>query len=90
MTSDPTLLHLAREAVVLGLLLSAPPLAAALLTGLLTGVLQAATQVQEPTLGVVPRLVAVLGSLAFAGPWIGARLVRFAADCLALVSRVAP
>lgn len=87
---DPALLHLGREAVLLALLLSAPPLGAALLVGLLVGIAQAATQVQEPVLGVVPRLVAVLGALAVAGPWIGARLVRFASDCLALVLRVSP
>jgi len=88
--TDPTLLHVAREALVLGLLLSAPPLCAALLVGLLTGVAQAATQVQEPSLGVVPRLVSVLGALLIAGPWIGARLLRFAGDCLTLVARIAP
>lgn len=87
---DPALLHLAREAILLALLLSAPPLGAAFAVGLLTGILQAATQVQEPALGVVPRLASVLLSLAFAGPWIGARLVRFASDCIALAARGAP
>ncbi len=90
MSFDPTLLHLAREALVLALLVSAPPLGAALLVGLVTGIAQAATQVQEPSIGVVPRLAAVLGALLVAGPWIGARLVRFAGDCLALVARIAP
>jgi flagellar biosynthesis protein FliQ len=86
----PTLLHLAREALLLALLLSAPALLSALLVGLVTGVAQAVTQVQEPSLGVVPRLVSVLGALALAAPWIGARLIRFAGDCLALVPRIAP
>lgn len=86
---DPALLHLGREALLLVLLVSAPPLGAALAMGLVTGVLQAATQVQEQTLGVVPRLVAVLGALALAAPWIGARVVRFAAHCLELVPRIA-
>ena len=86
---DPALLQLGREALLLVLLVSAPPLGAALAIGLVTGVLQAATQVQEQTLGVVPRLVAVLGALAVAAPWIGARVVGFAAHCLELVPRVA-
>ncbi len=86
---DPALLQLGREALVVVLLVSAPPLGAALLVGLVTGVLQAATQVQEQTLGVVPRLVAVLGALAIAAPWIGARVVRFASQCLELVPRMA-
>lgn len=86
---DPAILQLGREALVVVLLVSAPPLGAALAIGLVTGVLQAATQVQEQTLGVVPRLVAVLGVLAIAAPWIGARVVRFAAHCLELVPRIA-
>ncbi|WP_242394649.1 type III secretion system export apparatus subunit SctS [Anaeromyxobacter oryzisoli] len=87
---DPVLLHLGREALLLVLLVSAPPLGAALLVGIVVGVLQAATQVQEQSVAVVPRLVAVLGALAIAAPWIGARVVRFAAACLELVPRVAP
>ncbi len=90
MTADPVLLHVGREALLVVLLVSAPARAAALLVGLATGVLQAATQVQEPSIGVVPRLVAVLVTLAAAAPWIGARVVRFAAECLELSMRVAP
>ncbi len=74
----------------MALLASAPALAAALLVAALTGVLQALTQVQDATLGVVPRLAAVLGALALAAPWIGARVVRFAAAALELLPRLAP
>ncbi len=87
---DPALLHLAREALGVALLVSAPPLGAALAVGAVTGVLQAATQVQEPSIGVVPRLVAVLVTLGVAAPWIGARVARLAAECLELAFRVAP
>jgi type III secretory pathway component EscS len=87
---DPLLVHLAREAILVVLLVSAPPIGAALLVGLATGVLQAATQVQEPTVAVVPRLLAVLGALAVASPWIGARVCRLAEQCFALATRVAP
>ena len=86
---DPVLLSLGREALLLVLVVSAPPLLAALAVGLVTGVLQAATQVQEPSVAVVPRLAAVLGALTLAAPWIGARVVRFAQTCLDLLPRVA-
>ena len=89
MTVDPALLHVGREALLLALLVSAPPLGAALAVGAIVGVLQAATQVQEPSIAVVPRLAAVLAALALAGPWIGAQVARFAAACLELVPRVA-
>jgi type III secretion protein S len=87
---DSTLIALGREAVLLVLLVSAPPLLAALAVGLVTGVVQAATQVQDPSLGVVPRLAAVFVALGLAGPWIGGRLTRFAAQCLELLTRAAP
>ena len=84
------LLHLSREAILLALLLSAPPLAAALLVGFLAGLLQAATQIQDVALAAVPRIAAVLLALAVAGPWIGARLVRFAGEVLSLAAGAIP
>jgi flagellar biosynthesis protein FliQ len=87
---DAALLALGREALVLALLLSGPPLITALLVGVGTGLLQAVTQVQEPTLAVVPRIAAVLAALLLAGPWIGARLLRFGAAALELALRTSP
>lgn len=89
-TMDPALLHVGREALLVVLVVSAPPLLAALAVGLVTGVLQAATQIQEPTVGVVPRLGAVLVALAVAAPWIGARVAQLARTCLDLTLRIAP
>jgi flagellar biosynthesis protein FliQ len=87
---NPVLLGLGREALLVALLVSAPPLGAALLVGLLVGALQAATQIQDPGVAVVPRLCAVLGALAVAGPWIGARVARFALECLAQLHGISP
>ncbi len=87
---DALLLSVGREALLLVLVLSAPPLVAALGAGLATGILQAATQIQEPAIGVVPRLAATLLALAAAGPWIAARICRFAAACLELAARSLP
>lgn len=84
------LLHLAGEALLLTLVVSAPPLLAALLTGLVTGLLQAVTQVQDQALGAVPRIAAVLAALALAGPWMGGRLARFAGEALSLAAGVRP
>jgi flagellar biosynthetic protein FliQ len=79
-----------KEALVVALVAAAPPLLAALLVGLLVGVLQAATQLQEPALAVGPRLAAVLGALAVAGPFMAAQVVRFAATALGLALRAGP
>jgi flagellar biosynthesis protein FliQ len=85
---DGSLLSVGREALLLVLVVSAPPLLAALLVGVVVGTLQAATQVQESCLAVVPRLAAALAALGFAAPWIAARVCRFAASCLELAARV--
>jgi flagellar biosynthesis protein FliQ len=87
---DPAILSAGREAVLVALAISAPPLVVALLVGLLSGALQAATQVQDHALGAVPRLVAVLLVVGLAAPWTAARVVRFGQACLEAALRVAP
>jgi flagellar biosynthetic protein FliQ len=81
MTQD-MLLTLGREALMLMILASLPPLAASLVVGFLMSVFQATTQIQETTLSVVPKLIAAVISLVVAGPWIGAHLTRFTTDLL--------
>jgi flagellar biosynthetic protein FliQ len=78
--SSPTLdlvLRAVREGLLLVLLVSAPPLLASLAVGLIVGVLQAATQIQDQTLVFVPKLVAVVLVLVAVGPLLGAQLLRF-------------
>ena len=71
------ILRLGREALVLVLLLSAPPVLAALTVGLVVSLLQAATQLQESTLSFVPKLVAVAIAIAASGLWVLDQLCRF-------------
>ena len=80
--STEALLAFGREALVLMVLVSSPPVVAGLVVGVSMGLLQAVTQLQEPTLSVVPRLCAALLALAVAFPWIGGQLLRFAAAIL--------
>jgi flagellar biosynthetic protein FliQ len=70
-------LRAVREGLLLVLLVSAPPLLASLAVGLLVGVLQAATQIQDQTLVFVPKLVAVVLVLVALGPLLGAQILRF-------------
>lgn len=67
----------AQQALYLVLLVSAPPVLASLAVGLLMGALQTTTQIHDQALSSAPRIAAVLGSLALAGPWIGTQLVSF-------------
>jgi len=70
-------LRAVREGLLLVLLVSAPPLLASLAVGLIVGVLQAATQIQDQTLVFVPKLVTVVLVLVALGPLLGAQILRF-------------
>ncbi len=63
------------QAMVIMLSVCAPILLVALGTGLVISLLQAVTQINEATLSFLPKLLAVLGALALAGPWMLSTLV---------------
>jgi flagellar biosynthesis protein FliQ len=86
--NEQMLVALAREALVLMVLASLPPIGASLVVGFLMSVFQAATQIQESTLSVVPKLCAAVLSLVIAGPWIGAALSRFTTQLLTVLPAV--
>jgi flagellar biosynthesis protein FliQ len=88
MTQD-MLLVLGREALLLMVLASLPPILASLVVGFLMSLLQAVTQLQESTLTVVPKLCAAVLALVLAGPWIGAQLTRFTYRLLMALAEVA-
>jgi type III secretion HrpO family protein len=60
------------------LLLSAVPVAVATLVGLLVGLFQTVTQLQEQTLPFGVKLLAVCACLAIMASWFGAELLTFA------------
>jgi type III secretion protein S len=72
----------AREALLVVVMASAPPLLAALVVGLAVAIVQALTQVQEQTLGVLARIVAVFGTLYVSGYWMAGLVMRFAQKVL--------
>ncbi|MFO7325314.1 MAG: flagellar biosynthesis protein FliQ [Pseudomonadota bacterium] len=65
-----TVMTIGTRALEITLMLAAPLLLAALVTGLLVGVFQAATQVNEMTLSFIPKLLAIATAIAIAGPWM--------------------
>jgi len=81
-------LRAAREGLLLVLLLSAPALLASMAVGLVVGIVQGATQIQDQALAFVPKLVVVLLVLAAMGPLLGAELVRFTQALLLAIPAV--
>ena len=74
-----------REAIQVALWLGGPLLLVALVAGLLVGVGQTLTQMHEPVVGQVARLVAVLTVVVFALPWLVSRWVAYAADLISTI-----
>jgi flagellar biosynthetic protein FliQ len=61
---------LGTEAMKVALALAAPMLLAALVSGLVVSLLQAATQINEMTLSFIPKILAVVATIVIAGPWM--------------------
>jgi len=67
-----------REALRVALLLGGPALVAALVVGVVVGIGQTLTQMHEPVIGLVPRVLAVLLVVLIALPWLISVWVDFA------------
>ncbi|ANQ85890.1 flagellar biosynthesis protein FliQ [Azoarcus olearius] len=70
-------IELGRQAIEVTLLVSAPLFLAALVTGLIISIFQAATQINEMTLSFVPKIVVMFVTLVLAGPWMITMLTDF-------------
>jgi flagellar biosynthesis protein FliQ len=74
-----------RGALQMALLLAGPVLATAFLVGLLINVGQTLTQLHEPVVGLIPRLVVVTLVVALILPWLLSRCVSFATDLISSI-----
>ena len=88
MTPD-TVLALAQHALLITLYISGPMMAVGLLVGLIIGVLQAVTNVQEATLSYIPKMVAIFGVFIVLMPWLLRLMIGYSASLLGNLSRFA-
>jgi len=72
-----TVIDLGLQALWVTVLISAPLLGVALAVGLIIGIFQAATSINESTLSFIPKLAAMAISLALFGSWQLATLVDY-------------
>ena len=79
MTPEVALGEIARG-LQLALTLGAPPLLAVLAVGVVVGILQAATQINEPTIAFVVKAITLIGTLALTGHFLLGRLVSFTTE----------
>ncbi|MFT3907096.1 MAG: flagellar biosynthesis protein FliQ [Steroidobacteraceae bacterium] len=72
-----TVMSIAQRALEMTVLLAAPLLLVALAVGLLVGIFQAATQINEMTLSFIPKVLAIGATLLLAGSWMLKNLVSY-------------
>lgn len=65
-----SVMAMGQDALRVALALAAPLLVAALISGLVISLLQAATQINEQTLSFIPKILAVVATIVVAGPWM--------------------
>ena len=75
-----SVMTLGQRALEVTLLLSGPLLLSALVAGVVIGMLQAATQINEATLSFIPKLLVLTAVLFVAGPWMLGVLVDYTRD----------
>jgi flagellar biosynthesis protein FliQ len=72
-----TITTIGQHALWVTMLVGAPLLLSALAVGLLVGMFQAATQINEMTMSFIPKLLVIVAALVIAGPWMLGVLVDY-------------
>jgi flagellar biosynthetic protein FliQ len=81
-------MDLAHSTLTVTVMIAAPLLLMALAAGLVIGMLQAATQINEATLSFIPKLILMVLTLFAVGPWILRVLIDFTHDLYANIPHV--
>ena len=71
-------LDVGREALLTAMIIAGPVLAVGVLVGISISLIQTITQLNDQTLSLVPKIVAMLVATMFFVPWIATRLVEYA------------
>jgi len=72
-----TVTTIGQQALWTTMLIAAPLLLSALAVGLLVGIIQAATQINEITMSFIPKLLVIVMALIVAGPWMLSVIVNY-------------
>ena len=75
-------IDLGREAILMGLLLGGPVLLVGVAVGLLIGLMQALTQVQDQTVSFVPKIIAMMAALCICLPWLIETMVAYSTQLI--------
>tara|TARA_B100001758_G_C18009697_1_gene402412 strand:- start:257 stop:526 length:270 start_codon:yes stop_codon:yes gene_type:complete len=77
------------NAIGLAAMLTLPALGLGMLVGLMVSIFQAVTQIQEQTLALIPKIIAIVGALLLFGSWMLTHLVTYTQDVFVQMANVA-
>jgi flagellar biosynthetic protein FliQ len=78
--TEAFVMTLAQKAITMALILAGPVMLVSLLVGSLISLVQAATQINEPTLSFVPKMIGIILVLVVLGSWMLQQILVFTAD----------
>ena len=80
-----TVISIGQQALWVTMMIAGPLLGSALAVGLLIGMFQAATQINEMTLSFIPKLLVLVLALVVAGPWMLTVIMNFTTQLMAQI-----
>jgi len=80
-----TVTTIGQQALWVTMLLAAPLLLSALAVGLLVGMFQAATQINEMTMSFIPKLLVLVVALVISGPWMLGVIINYTQQLMAQI-----
>lgn len=78
--TDQTVIDLGSRAIMIAMQVAAPILLAAMITGVIVSIFQAATQINEQTLSFIPKVLGITAAMIICGPWIMQVMLGFTID----------
>ena len=86
--STGDVVNLMRMGITQVVMLSGPILIVALVVGLVISIIQATTSIQDQTLTFVPKILAILGTIALLAGWIFSQLTTFTENLFSTISMI--
>ena len=81
-------LDISNQAFKITLMLAAPMLGGALITGILVSLFQAVTQINEQTLSFIPKILVIFGAIVIFSPWMMDVITTFTREIIVSIPEV--
>lgn len=86
--TEVDVVNLIREAFIVTLKISSPILLTALVVGLLVGILQTTTSIQEPTIAFVPKLVSIFAVIILFSAWMVRVMTDYTREIFFMIEKI--